>query len=114
MAGEKYRTALFDGIDLPDTKVQKAVQVEAETLAPGQPEFVRVYLLSKPGKGSHILSEVWLPKDWNGIFLGLGNGGMAGSIHHGWLMPYLKSGYAVACTDMGTSRGRKCLCAQRK
>lgn len=107
MAGEKNRTALFDGIDLPDTRIQKVVQVEADTLAPGQPEFVRVYLLSKPGKGSHILSEVWLPKDWNGIFLGLGNGGMAGSIHHGWLMPYLKSGYAVACTDMGTSRGRE-------
>ena len=106
MAGIVNITGVFAGADLPFTKVQKAVRVEPEELSPGQPGFIRVYLLSKPGKGSHILSEVWLPKDWNGIFVGLGNGGMAGGIPHGSMLPYLKEGYAVACTDMGTSRGR--------
>lgn len=104
---EKHNgTFIFAGADLPYTTVQKAIFMPMNELAPGQPDFMRIFLLSKPGKGSHILSEVWLPQNWNGIFLGLGNGGMAGGIPHRSMMPYLKKGYAVACTDMGTSRGR--------
>lgn len=72
----------------------------------GLPDFYRVRLASRPSAGSEIFSEVWLPDDWNGIFLGLGNGGMAGNIHFEALVEYIKQGYAVANTDMGTSRGR--------
>lgn len=70
------------------------------------PNFYRVHLLSKPGPGSEIHTELWLPEDWNGIFVGLGNGGMAGSICYQSMAEYVKQGYAIANTDMGTSRGR--------
>lgn len=70
------------------------------------PKFYRVVLLSEPGSGSHIYTEVWLPEDWNGIFLGLGNGGMAGSISYWGLTGHIRQGYAAANTDLGTSRGR--------
>ena len=70
------------------------------------PSMCRVVIESKPGKGSLIISELWLPENWNGIFIGLGNGGMAGSIRHSELARYASQGYAVANTDMGTSRGR--------
>ncbi len=55
-------------------------------------------------EGSFIVNEAWLPENWNGIFLCLGNGGMAGGIPFGG--GWTKFGYAVATTDMGTSRGR--------
>lgn len=71
-------------------------------------EFCRVVWETSFGKGSLINSEIWLPADWNGIFAGLGNGGMAGAIWHDSLEVYMKMGYAVAQTDMGTSGGRKC------
>lgn len=70
------------------------------------PRFYRVRLCSRPGENSCIYTEVWLPKDWNSIFLGIGNGGMAGSISYGGLAKYVRQGYAVANTDLGTSRGR--------
>ena len=70
------------------------------------PEPYRIKFVSKPGDGSLISIEVWLPLNWNGIFLGTGNGGMAGNICYGALATYVRDGYAVANTDMGTSRGR--------
>ena len=72
----------------------------------GLPSFYRAVLRAVPAAGSEIFIEVWLPEEWNGIFLGLGNGGMAGSIWHWELADKIKRGYAAASTDMGTSRGR--------
>ena len=72
----------------------------------GLPPFYRVAFVSRAGGGSLINSELWLPCEWNGIFIGLGNGGMAGYINHDTLAGHLRRGYAVAHTDMGTSRGR--------
>ena len=64
-----------------------------------------IKIVLAPAKGSHIQLEIWLPdvERWNGRFLGLGNGGAAGSIHMGGLVSSLTAGYAVATTDMGTS-----------
>lgn len=70
------------------------------------PKICRVVIKSAPGPGSEIISEVWLPDNWNGIFVGLGNGGMAGVISYDALTTYARRGYAAAHTDMGTSRGR--------
>lgn len=70
------------------------------------PKLCRVVIVSKPGESSLINSELWLPDNWNGIFIGCGNGGMAGSIRYSELIRYSSLGYAVANTDMGTSRGR--------
>lgn len=62
-------------------------------------------LVLNPAPGSNIKVELWLPdrEKWNGRFLGLGNGGSAGSINPGSFTGPLSSGYAVATTDMGTA-----------
>lgn len=70
------------------------------------PRFLRVVLKSTPSKSSLIMTELWLPDEWNGIFLGTGNGGMAGNINYWNLISNVRKGYAVANTDMGTSQGR--------
>ena len=72
----------------------------------GLPELLRVRVISTPAPGSRIVSEVWLPKKWNGLFIGTGNGGMGGGICYGELGGYARDGYAVANTDLGTSGGR--------
>jgi len=69
----------------------------------GLPPFVRVRFTMRPSPVSCIRAEIWLPDDWNGIFLGTGNGGMAGGIAYGTLAAFLPFGYAVVNTDMGTS-----------
>ena len=46
------------------------------------PAFCRVEAIVSPSQDSHIEVEVWLPATaWNGKFLGVGNGGFAGSLH---------------------------------
>ena len=64
-----------------------------------------VKIVLNPAKGSNINVEVWLPDaaKWNGRFIGLGNGGAAGSINPGTLAGSFYGGYAVATTDMGTA-----------
>lgn len=64
-----------------------------------------VRLLLRPAEGSNINVEIWLPaaERWNGRFLGLGNGGAAGSINPAVFIGPLRSGYAAATTDMGTA-----------
>lgn len=66
------------------------------------PPMLIVNIESSYGKDSLVRHRLWLPDDWNGIFLGIGNGGYAGRL--GTSM-YLEAseGYAVAQTDMGSS-----------
>jgi len=67
-------------------------------------EFCRVTVVAHPSAKSHIGIEVWLPTDdWNGKLLGTGNGGFAGHITYQPLVAGLRSHYAVANTDTGTS-----------
>ena len=68
----------------------------------GLPSAVRVLVEAKLGGDSYIRHEVWLPENWNGRLLGLGNGGIAGKIDPD-NCKYCKLGYAVAQTDCGTS-----------
>lgn len=70
------------------------------------PPFLRAVVHSEKGR-SFVRHEVWLPDSWNGIFVGTGNGGMAGQIYHAALAEQMQKGYAAANTDMGTSRGRE-------
>lgn len=70
------------------------------------PAFCLIAVSLRPFPTSLIRIELWLPqKNWNGRFLGTGNGGGAGSIAYASLAGGLKQGYATANTDMGTSRG---------
>jgi feruloyl esterase len=67
-------------------------------------EFCRVIVVAHPSAKSHIGIEVWLPTgNWNGKLLGTGNGGFAGHIAYQPLAAGLRSHYAVANTDTGTS-----------
>ncbi len=72
---------------------------------PVLPAHCRVQLDLKPAADSLIKMEVWLPPaaQWNGKFLGAGNGGFAGSIQgtRSGMPEALKSGYATAGTDTG-------------
>ncbi len=94
---------------LPHTEITAAQTVSAGPFTPpygaaldGLPAFCRIVSVSKPTSDSYIRFEVWLPASgWNGKFLGVGNGGFAGSIDYNALGRNLKRGYATAATDTG-------------
>jgi feruloyl esterase len=65
------------------------------------PEFCRIAAVSKPSQDSEIKFEVWMPANWNGKFIGVGNGGMGGSISYPLMAGVLARGYATASTDTG-------------
>ncbi|MBN1238536.1 MAG: tannase/feruloyl esterase family alpha/beta hydrolase [Gammaproteobacteria bacterium] len=69
------------------------------------PAHCRVAAVLSPTDDSHIEMELWLPEDWNGRFLALGNGGWAGNISFGAMARGLQSGYAVASNDTGHKGG---------
>ncbi|MBQ4131173.1 MAG: tannase/feruloyl esterase family alpha/beta hydrolase [Clostridia bacterium] len=101
-------------IDLTDSEIVLCENITGGVFSPSDkvtfenlPNFHRFVVHSKPSEKSFIKTEVWLPEDWNGIFLGTGNGGMGGSIMYEALDIYVRLGYAVANTDLGTSRGTK-------
>ena len=69
------------------------------------PAHCRVQLVLKPSSDSLINMELWLPpaESWNGKFMGVGNGGFAGSIQGltNEMPQALRLGYATAGTDTG-------------
>lgn len=66
------------------------------------PEFCRVSGALAPSPDSHIEFEVWMPlTGWNGKYLGIGNGGFAGSISYTALADAVLRGYAASSTDTG-------------
>jgi len=61
-------------------------------------------MVLKPTSDSLINMELWLPtENWNGKFMGVGNGGFAGSIQglNNDMPQALRLGYATAGTDTG-------------
>jgi len=96
-------------LKLPDTTITLAAATPAGTFTPpygaaleNVPEFCRVTGRITPTGDSNIYFEVWLPTSgWNGKFLGVGNGGFAGTIGYSGLAGNLKRGYATAGTDTG-------------
>ena len=90
-AGEIAEVELIEGRYEKDGKVTV-----------GLPSMYRVLVESRLGGDSYIRHEIWLPDNFNGRFLGLGNGGIAGKIDPDNCR-YCREGYAVAQTDCGTS-----------
>jgi len=98
----------LNSLTLPHTSVT-AQSVAAGTFTPPYggsfdklPAFCRVAGVLKPSSDSYIRFEVWLPAaDWNGRFLGVGNGGFAGVIDYRTMAANLRRGYATAATDTG-------------
>lgn len=70
------------------------------------PPFCRVTALVSPVQDSLIEFELWLPEDnWNGNFVGVGDGGLTGAIFYSSMAEPLRQGYAVANTDGGHKGG---------
>src|SRR5580704_13137672 len=108
-------------LKLPDTAIRLAQRVAAGALnppssfpAPGPrggltfvstkdlPEFCRVAAVVRPSTDSEIKFEVWMPTaNWNSKFMGVGNGGMAGSISYASMAAVNSRGYATSSTDTG-------------
>ena len=66
------------------------------------PAFCRVAAITRPSTDSEIKFEVWMPaSNWNGKFIGVGNGGMAGSISYASMAAPLSRGYTTSSTDTG-------------
>ena len=51
--------------------------------------------------GKEVRMELWMPQQWNHKLLGVGNGGMAGSISFIAMVKPLQQGYATSSTDTG-------------
>jgi feruloyl esterase len=69
------------------------------------PPHCRIAAVLTPRADSRIEMEVWMPVEWNGKFLALGNGGWAGSISFSAMATGLAAGYAVASNDTGHTGG---------
>lgn len=101
--------AALSSAALPDTTITAARLVPSGSFTPPYgntldklPTFCRVAGVIKPTPDSYIGFEVWMPESgWNGKYLGVGNGGFAGSIGYNSMGANLKRGYATAGTDTG-------------
>ena len=78
---------------------------EPEPPCEEMPPHTVVRVVLNPAPGSNINVEVRLPdaEEWNGRYLGLGNGGPAGNIHPSTFVDALNKKFAAATTDMGTA-----------
>ena len=105
-------------LKLPDTTITRADPVVAggfdmpRVPAPQQaafkrlPAFCRVAAEIKPTPDSDIKIEVWMPaENWNGKFMGVGNGGWSGAIGYSSLAAGVNRGYATASTNTGHDGG---------
>ncbi|MGH9057099.1 MAG: tannase/feruloyl esterase family alpha/beta hydrolase [Acidimicrobiales bacterium] len=71
----------------------------------GLPMLCAVTLTDQGAAGNLMNTEVWLPADWNGRFLGVGGGGFSCGIYDFELASGVQSGYATAATDCGLPGG---------
>jgi feruloyl esterase len=116
-AARAAECAQLANLKLPHTEITLAESVAAGAFktpagagAPGaspagysrMPGFCRVAGTLRPTPDSDIRFEVWLPAtNWNGKFVGTGNGVWAGSITYSAMVGPLMMGYASAATDDG-------------
>ncbi len=92
----------LEGLAITAAESRSAGELESN-FGPRQilPAHCRIAAVLAPSADSHIEMELWLPQDWNGKFLAVGNGGWAGSISFSAMAIGLQSGYAVASNDTG-------------
>ncbi len=90
--------------NLPAGTFPGPTPAQAERAFKNLPAFCQVAATLKPSQDSEIKIEVWMPASgWNGKFLGVGNGGWAGSINYAGLAQGLARAYATVSTDTGHS-----------
>jgi feruloyl esterase len=96
---------------LPDTTITAIQLIPAGTYSAPDgevftnlPAFCRIAAMLTPTSDSDINIELWMPfSNWNGNFVGTGNGALGGKIVYAALATVLPFNAAVANTDMGTS-----------
>ena len=64
-------------------------------------DFCRVGLTTSTGPKSEINSEAWLPLNWTGRVITVGNGGLGGCIAYDDLLYTSQRGFAALGTDIG-------------
>ena len=95
----KIPDVAFETIEVVTSGTFKSVAGETH---PALPPFCRVVGRATPRPASSIGFEVWLPLEkWNGRYVQVGNGGLAGVIFYLELADMLRRGYATAATDNG-------------
>ncbi len=99
---EQLTSLKLDGVTISSAVAVTAGRMSLSNSSPGGleldvPGFCRVAAVVWP----EVRFEVWMPERWNGKFLGVGNGGMAGSIPYNAMVKPLRRGYATAGTDTG-------------
>ena len=77
------------------------VVTRLERLEPCESEIYKIDFEISYGKESLIKNRLLIPKEWNGRFVGIGNGGIAGVLGDAWYS-FAKDGYAAAQSDLGT------------
>jgi feruloyl esterase len=89
-------------LTLANTRIQSAQSVSPASLVEAR---IRAPICRVSGViEQEIKFEVWLPaRDWNGKYLGTGNGAYAGSINYSAMANAIQHGYATASTDTGHS-----------
>jgi feruloyl esterase len=104
-------------LTIPNTTITAATVVTAGPFVlPGErsigmertlPEYCRVTAVSQPVADSEIKIEVWLPTadQWNGKFVGTGNGGYSGTLGLDQMKSALAQDYAVAGSNTGHDGG---------
>jgi feruloyl esterase len=88
---------------IPGVQIRSAMMAQAGAASLGLPPFCRIFAVARPVPDSEIEFEVWIPSasNWNGKFLGVGNGGYSGSLNSNAMAQALKQGYATASHNTG-------------
>jgi pimeloyl-ACP methyl ester carboxylesterase len=89
--------------DLSGAKLRHAEVTAAKLEALKSGQACRISVTSRPTADSDIKIEVMIPlgQAWNGKFVQVGNGGLAGSIPSAQIKARAEAGYAAAGTDDG-------------
>ncbi len=97
---ERMREGVYDGGKITEPVpecVRITVRATEKGRSPGAPDTF-------PEAVGNAFFQLWLPvANWNGVFIGLGNGGAAGHVSDGFGVNGVRAGYAVAQSDLGTS-----------
>ncbi len=112
-AGTPTSCESLSSFSYPNTKINSASsQPGGAYVAPDSwhlaftnlPPYCEVYATIAPTADSQINVRVWMPtKNYNGRYLGTGNGGYAGGFFQSELADGINRGFATANTDMGTA-----------
>jgi len=101
--------------DLAHARLAHAEVTQAMEVDAGGKAACKVSVTSRPTADSEIRIEVWIPRGeaWNGKYVQVGNGGLAGQIPVASIKAQAEKGYASAGTDDGhASNGRTAEWAQ--